>query len=129
MWWLVDRLIAHRLIACRGAAVVFEQIMELVVAIWCCRSLEECVQMTCAREMMLVPLWMVGCAYQLRTSLILAARDAVAKCLRSATTLLTPWARVVHFANSMCIDGHALHYAAATAAADAAAAAAALVGS
>ena len=87
--------------------------------IWCCGSLEQSVHMTCVREMMVVLLWMVGCACQLRASLICSARNAVANCLRGATTLWTPWARVVHFVNEMCIDGHVLHSSAA--AADAAA--------
>ena len=47
-----------------------EHIMELVIAIWCCGLLEYSVHMTCVRELMIVLLWMVGCACQLRTSLI-----------------------------------------------------------
>ena len=60
--------------------------MELITVIWCCGSLEQSVHMTCVRETMVALLWMVGCACQLRASLICSARNAVANCLRGATT-------------------------------------------
>ena len=105
----VSRWIKHRQVMCHGDVVVLSRSWSWlqwfgVVAVW---------NRVCT--------WLVfvKCWCQLRASLICSARNAVANCLRGATTLWTPWARVVHFVNEMCIDGHVLHSSAA--AADAAA--------